>query len=123
MKALSPDVVTVMGGTHPSGQQRETLAANGSVDYVLWGEGERAFTDLVGALARGERRPAIPGVCFPAPDGTPVLQPPSFVADLDTIPFPAFDLLPMERYFNTAAEGRIVEDDHVARLHLQLQLL
>lgn len=109
VKALSPDVVTVMGGTHPSGQQRETLAANGCVDYVLWGEGERAFKDLVGALARGERRPAIPGVCFLAPDGTPVLQPPTFIADLDTIPFPAFDLLPMERYFNTAAEGRIVK--------------
>jgi magnesium-protoporphyrin IX monomethyl ester (oxidative) cyclase len=108
VKALSPDVVTVMGGTHPSGQARETLA-EGSVDYVLWGEGERAFTDLVAALGRGARRPAIPGVCFLAPDGAPVLPPPAFIADLDTIPFPAFELLPMERYFNTAAEGRIVK--------------
>ncbi len=109
VKALDASIVTVMGGTHPSGQQRETLMRDGCVDYVCWGEGEEAFTALVDALARGERRPHIPGICFRDAHGEPVLTPPGFVADIDTIPFPAFDLLPMERYFNTAAEGRIVK--------------
>ncbi len=107
-KALDPRIVTMMGGTHPSGQQRETLA-DPAIDYVVWGEGEHALPALVDALARGERRPTIPGVCFRGEDGTPVLHPPGFIEDIDTIPFPAFDLLPMERYFNTAAEGRIVK--------------
>jgi radical SAM superfamily enzyme YgiQ (UPF0313 family) len=109
VKARWPEVVTVMGGTHPSIAQRETLTHDGAVDYVVWGEGERAFVDLLAALGRGERRPAIPGVCFVGADGAVVLQPPGFIEDIDTIPFPAFDLLPMERYFNTAAEGRIVK--------------
>jgi anaerobic magnesium-protoporphyrin IX monomethyl ester cyclase len=108
VKAWNPDVVTMLGGTHPSGQQRETLS-DPAIDYVVWGEGEQALPALVDALARGERRPRIAGVCFRDAAGEPVLQPPGFVEDLDTIAFPAFDLLPMERYFNTAAEGRIVK--------------
>jgi anaerobic magnesium-protoporphyrin IX monomethyl ester cyclase len=108
VKAAQPEVVTVLGGTHPSGQQRETLA-DPAVDYVVWGEGEHAFPALVDALGRGERRPAIAGVCFRDAAGEAVLQPPGFIEDIDTIAFPAFDLLPMERYFNTAAEGRIVK--------------
>jgi anaerobic magnesium-protoporphyrin IX monomethyl ester cyclase len=107
-KAANPDVVTVLGGTHPSGQQRETLS-DPAIDYVVWGEGEQAFPALVDALARGERHPRIAGLCFRDAGGEAVLQPPGFVEDLDTIAFPAFDLLPMERYFNTAAEGRIVK--------------
>jgi len=109
VKALSPEIVTIMGGTHPSIAPRETLTHNGSVDYVVWGEGERVLVDLLAALGRGERRPKLPGVCFLDARGEPVLQPPAFIEDIDAIPFPAFDLLPMERYFNTAAEGRTVK--------------
>jgi len=109
VKDLDPGIVTVMGGTHPSGQQRETLGRDGAVDFVCWGEGEHSMVALVDALARGDRRPRIPGICFRDAHGEPVLEPPTFIQDLDSIPFPAFDLLPMERYFDTAAEGRIVK--------------
>ncbi len=108
IKELSPDIATVMGGAHPTILPVDTLT-RGSVDYVVWGEGESAFVELIGSLEDGRRNPSVPGLCYLGKDGHPVVNPPKLIENLDAIPFPAFDMLPMEHYFDTAAEGRIVK--------------
>jgi anaerobic magnesium-protoporphyrin IX monomethyl ester cyclase len=71
----------------------------GLIDVVVQGEGEATVVELVQAL----RDPAQPlervaGLSF-LRDGQVVTSPPrELLADLDRLPFPAYDLLPMERY-------------------------
>ncbi|MEW1828171.1 RiPP maturation radical SAM C-methyltransferase [Streptomyces sp. NPDC088196] len=69
IKELSPDTRTVMGGANCDGPQGEALHRNFAfVDFVVRGEAERAFTQLVAAeLTDGADQQAdvsrIPGLC------------------------------------------------------------
>jgi len=78
-----PNVLTVMGGCHTSALPNEALE---HVDIVVVGEGERAFSEIVGNWLNGVPQERL---VF----GKPIL-------DLDEIPSPAFDLLDIEAYLN-----------------------
>lgn len=77
----------------------EPLLRSGQVDIVVIGEGEATFPELVHALDKGT--PAletVPGLSFLA-EGRIVTTPPrTRLADLDTLPFPAWHKFPMHRY-------------------------
>lgn len=83
--------------------------ASGPIQVVVHGEGELTLTELVQALRenRPEALARVNGISFrveaPAGDAGGRAEivttlPRPLVADLDTLPFPAWDLLPMERY-------------------------
>jgi anaerobic magnesium-protoporphyrin IX monomethyl ester cyclase len=77
----------------------EYLASN--VDYVLCGEGEETLAELCGMLLRssGSRPAEIKGIGFRDAAGAIVRtskRPP--IRNLDAIPFPAWDLVDIERY-------------------------
>jgi len=76
-KQVNSKIHTVMGGCHPSVFSKETLAEK-SVDTVVVGEGEQAMLEVVRQRKKGiiQKQPI----------------------DINTLPFPARDLLPMERY-------------------------
>ncbi|OPY81464.1 MAG: B12 binding domain protein [Syntrophorhabdus sp. PtaU1.Bin153] len=63
-KEVSPEIVTVMGGTHPTLFPEHVLKSP-YVDYVIRGEGETPFFRLVAALEQGGAACAgeIEGVC------------------------------------------------------------
>ena len=64
-KAVNTDIVTVVGGIHPTLFPARVLG-NGSVDYCIRGEGETPFFELVAALSKGATAApgGIGGVCF-----------------------------------------------------------
>ena len=101
LKARRPEVQVVLGGVHPSTFPEVCLQQQG-VDFVIEGEGE--FSLL--ALVRGEDRASIPGLWWRGAGGA-VRKPAKSarVMDLDKIPFPAWDLLPMDRYFSVSPRG------------------
>ena len=70
------------------------------VDYALTGEADHGLAQLVGALTGRRPHPidAIPGLSMPGVGG--VLRTPKAAPerDLDRFPFPAWDLLDIERY-------------------------
>ncbi len=70
LKQENPRIITVFGGHHVSALPEETLAQE-AVDYVVRGEGDEAFPLLLDELAKGNRTPDIPGVCYTI-DGKPV---------------------------------------------------
>jgi anaerobic magnesium-protoporphyrin IX monomethyl ester cyclase len=73
--------------------------ATGLVDVVVHGEGEVTLVELVQALREGSRDALaqVNGISFLAPEV--VTTPPrQLLPDLDALPLPAYDLLPMERY-------------------------
>jgi len=96
------DLITVTGGTHPSFMAREVLQHE-PLDFVVRGEGELAFANLLNALNRGESPDGVKGIAYRA-DGRVMLTPPEdVIPDIDSIPWPARDLLPMEKYFRINA--------------------
>ncbi len=70
-------------------------------DYILIGEGEITLGELMDTLtARAPRTLSnIRGLAYREPDGTIHQTPPrEFIRDLDGLPFPARDLVDMQRY-------------------------
>jgi magnesium-protoporphyrin IX monomethyl ester (oxidative) cyclase len=98
IKAQDPEIVVVAGGTHPSFLPERTLATT-AIDYVVMGEGELTFRDLIRALNGRGTIAEIDGLAY-KDNGNFVVHPRQrLIENLDEIPWPARDLLPMERYF------------------------
>ena len=82
---------------HPTVLPEEVLG-NDAVDYVIRGEGEYAFLEL----AEGKTIANICGLSYQEKrriSYTMILREP--IEDLDAIPFPAYHLMPMGKYFPT----------------------
>ena len=99
VKQHDPGVPTVLGGTHPSTRPRQVLASP-VVDHVLRGEADHSFTELLEVLERGGSPAAVDGAAFCGADGQLQVNPKSsFIEDLDSLPLPARDLLPLHSYW------------------------
>lgn len=97
VKARLPAVRIVAGGPYPSACPEEMLGCE-AVDAVAIGEGDATFPALLDALDAGAPLDGVAGLALRR-EGRPVRTPPRpRVEDLDALPWPARDLLPMERY-------------------------
>ncbi len=92
-------VPVVLGGPLASTCYRELY--NKAEPYcIVIGEGEKSFL----RVCRGERLVDIEGVCFKEEDGSLKVNPPSKpIEDLDSLPFPAYHLLPDFRLYRSRA--------------------
>lgn len=104
-KTLNPDVVTIMGGTHVTVSPKSVLE-NESVDYIITGEGEKTCVELLEAIGEGRVPDDIAGVGYRTGKDTTHHLANELNWELDELPFPALDLLNMDDYFETMAEGR-----------------
>lgn len=109
-KKVHPEALTVMGGPHASMAAEDALAHIPELDLVVRGEGELTVLDLSRAL---EKRRDINGITHIAGisyrvNGGVVSNPPrSPIPSLDSLPFPAFHLVPFEKYnFKIDVPGR-----------------
>jgi len=106
-----PQALTVMGGPHASMAAEDSLTYLPELDVVVRGEGEITTVDLCrkleGAVDRGAALAGIPGISYRR-DGRVVSNAPRPpIADLDSLPFPAFHLIPFEKYnFTVDVPGR-----------------
>lgn len=90
VKAVRPDIKIVLGGPEVSFTADELLERCPNIDYIVQGEGEEAFHDLVTALQLGNDGldPVIPGVRGRR-DGSILGSLEAVeVSDLSSIPFP-----------------------------------
>nr|MDO8076975.1 radical SAM protein [Candidatus Freyarchaeota archaeon] len=96
--AKNHGAATVAGGPHFSFTDVETLELFPFVDFVVRGEGEETMVELVNALQGRGEFPDIPGLTYR--DKNVVRRNPDrpLIEDIDGVPFPAFHLLPMNRY-------------------------
>lgn len=95
-----PDVPVVVGGPHPSFMYQEAL--DNGADIVVIGEGELTLLELVNTLEKHgmdkEELKKVKGLAF-REDGRVRLTPPRpIILNLDTLPWPARHLLPMDKY-------------------------
>jgi len=95
-KATCPEATVIVGGPHATVEPQSTAALE-AVDAVHMGEGEVSLPALLAAdLNYGQ----LAG--FGYMDGGAFVDngPAPIVADLDEVPYPAWDLLPMDRYLS-----------------------
>ncbi|MFA5147345.1 MAG: radical SAM protein [Candidatus Omnitrophota bacterium] len=96
LKREAPYMKTMIGGHHPSALPERTLREEGA-DFVIEGEGYRPVTGLLRAMKDGKRAFPINGV-WTRDGGRIVSRPAAPLADIDELPLPAWDLLPMGKY-------------------------
>lgn len=97
MKQASPGMKTMLMGLHPSALPQRTLQEE-SADYVCQGEGFETLPPLLDVLSGKQINKAIPGLWY-CQDGEILNGPaPQPLGNLDELPMPAWDLLPMQKY-------------------------
>jgi radical SAM superfamily enzyme YgiQ (UPF0313 family) len=95
-----PGVPIVAGGEHITATGDFTLTSTPEVDVCVIGEGEETIVELAAAVDRRASFDAIPGLLLRGPDGNRSTGPRTRIRDLDDLPWPAWDLVPLENYLN-----------------------
>jgi len=90
IKEISPECVTVMGGSHVSALPRESLTDG--IDFILVGPADNTFVQLINMIRDGAKNrdqyKSIKGICFKDGDGI-FLNPDRDQPDLRKLPIPA----------------------------------
>jgi len=97
VKRGNEKVFVVCGGPHPTAMPEEVLLSS-RADRVVIGEGEITFLELVKAYREGFSCHGLLGTAERIDDKTIINPPRPLIRDLDTIPFPARDLLDIAAY-------------------------
>ena len=112
VKEVNGNIKVVLFGLHPSSRPIECLQVT-DVDFVVIGEPENTVSELVEAIAqRSQEFTAINGLGF-RENGKPTLTDKRLTIDnLDTLPFPARHLLPMEVYAKAVKQNPLRGEIH-----------
>jgi len=95
IKIINPDIKVLLGGA------QVTLFYDkdyDNVDFIIRGEGEKVFEELIS----GKEVSIINGLVWKNGDGIVVNPQQELIRDLDSIPFPARHLFPIEKYHSSA---------------------
>lgn len=105
VKRVLPQSAVVVGGPHPT-VFPERVAAEPGVDYVVHGEGEETFLELVSAIEKGPADlSSVAGLCYQRGGQTVKTPARPLIVDLDALPWPARHLLEWDRYALRAPSG------------------
>lgn len=116
VRRVSPNTLICFGGWHPSLYPEETLGL-GIVDYIVIGEGERTFVELISVLLQKKAITdqlliGIKGIGFRKSDGSiQITDRRDPIRNMDELPFPAYDLIDTKRYAHLLATS-----DHVVSI-------
>jgi anaerobic magnesium-protoporphyrin IX monomethyl ester cyclase len=97
-RAADPGLLIVTGGAYPSFLPEHCLETS-ELDAVVIGEGELPLAELIDRINRGQDWGGAPALAYKDGGGIKVNSQRQLIPDLDTLPFPAYDLFPIERYF------------------------
>lgn len=95
IKKISNNIIVVVGGPHPSSLPEQTLKEGaGDVDIVVMGEGEYTLLDIV----KNKPWEDIEGIVYTENNTIHRNKKREPISDLDSLPWPARDMLKIERY-------------------------
>ena len=100
IKAIYPGIFTVLGGHHVSAVGKEVMYQSSNTDFSVMGEGEITLHELLQAMeAEKSEFGTINGLAWREGDGSiRVNKSRELIKDIDTLPFPARDLVDMNQY-------------------------
>ena len=98
LKDNFPLTPIIIGGPHAT-LEWESCIETGGVDYIVLGEGEQTIVELLDALTESGDISQVDGICYKDQNGEFIRTAPRKRIDINKIPWPARELLPMENYF------------------------
>lgn len=101
IKSRFPDKRIILGGPYAIAYPRQALIDNPAIDIVVRGEGELPLLDVL----EGKPLQEIKGLLFRSESGVVDNGLAPTVRNMDDLPFPARDLLPMDTYFMRSPRG------------------
>jgi len=109
LKTMNPGAPVISGGglaTSCSG----ILFQNTDIDITVIGEGEQTLLELCRALQTGRDLRPVAGIWFRENGCVVKKEKRTNVQDLDALPLPAWDLLPMETYLRNSIWGDVANN-------------
>ena len=97
-KAAMPETIIVIGGPHVSSQPAHPMQFD-VFDFAVRNEGEQTLVELMKAIDSDGDFEKIPGLIFCKGRNVVVNEKRPYIADIDTLPFPAYDLIPDLRHY------------------------
>jgi radical SAM superfamily enzyme YgiQ (UPF0313 family) len=86
-KTINSDIKVIMGGHHATFMYEQILE-NFPVDYIVLGEGEATFADLINNLKNGYPPSEVKGIAFKKGEKVIKTDPRPLLKDLNLLPFP-----------------------------------
>lgn len=105
-KEKGKDIIVVMGGAHPTVEAKNTLK-NNDVDFVVVGEGEETFLELVQTIESSKSVAKIKGLGYKHGKQLVINPPRPLIENIDELPFPNRDLIINHDHFEPDAMGGI----------------
>lgn len=100
IRKLAPNSIIVLEGYHVNADSNAVLELN--ADYGLIGDAEFSFLELTSCLLKEkEVNQNLDGIIFNK-NGKLIVNKRAFIRDLNTLPTPAFDLLPIGKYYSAS---------------------
>lgn len=104
IKENDSNIVTIVGGPHITAVSEETMALYPDIDIGVLGEGEVTIIELLNTLENKLNLDSIEGVIYRENGKLRKTVSRPFIKDLDTLPFPAWDMLPdLLKYYQQSA--------------------
>jgi len=100
VEAYNKDTTIIMGGVYAT-VNSERVMEDSNIDYVIIGEGEYVFKDLIGFLMKKNPLPK-KGIAYRNNGNVISTGHSDFIKDLDSIPMPAYHMIDFEKYTNNA---------------------
>lgn len=97
IKSRDRSIKIILGGPHPSILPDDVMA-DSNIDFIVRGEGDNSFLNLVRCLETGKGFDAVDGITFRRDGKVLHNKEAGYIADLDSLPSPAYELLPMHLY-------------------------
>jgi len=104
MRRHAPGALIVVGGPHATYHYSDLLARHKDIDCAVIGEGERAFLNLVEAMADGRDISCVRGVAYRKDGEVACNEREPYIEDLDSIPFPDYGIIDIAGYWGSHPE-------------------
>lgn len=99
IKPFLKSAYIVVGGPHVSALPKEILEECPAIDFSVIGEGEITFAELLKMIESDEKHfHRINGIAFRDNGAIAQTNPRGLIEDVDSLPFPALDLIKVEKY-------------------------
>lgn len=103
IKQLNPEIKIVLGGPHVNIYPSQTLQ-NKEIDFLVLGEGEQAFVDLLNNINNKNELEKIQGLVFRNNQEIINTGARPLIQNLDSLPHPARELTQYKKYFSVVAQ-------------------
>lgn len=107
-RKVRPSSLIIAGGPHPSAVPVETLNEISQLDICVIGEGEITTQEIVESFRDNLGLSEVKGIAYRSKNNSKVIvnQPGELIKNLDTLPFPARELFPLQKYKTHPPYGR-----------------